>query len=76
MNIDMLQDNWISWRPDLQVFFPEIILPVTAPSAAAVTPLIGQIAEAHDLTSAEVQEVIEDYMMIGFDRPATSHAAA
>lgn len=75
MHVPDLCQNWPDWVGPLQAAFPCTRIPDIYPRAALWDALVVRIAGAHDLTPAEVHEMIEDLVLHDITQPAACQAA-
>ncbi len=75
MDVSDLDTDWNHWVAALQEAFPNARMPDIFPRAALGDALIQRIADAHDLTPAEVREMIEDLVLHDITQPAACRAA-
>ena len=75
MHVSNLSRTWQDWVGPLQVAFPGTPIPDIYPRAALWEALVQRIADAHDLTPAEVNEMIEELVLHDIAQAASSQAA-
>lgn len=75
MNVTRLIRDWTIWAPLLKTNFPHGRFPDGPPTGAKFAALTADLASAHDLTLAEVHEVIEDLSFNAvLEKPASKAA--
>lgn len=75
MDVSDLRQDWSDWVGPLQAAFPNARMPDIYPRAALGDALVGRIADAHDLTRAEVYEMIEDLVLHDIAQASACRAA-
>lgn len=75
MDFKQLRTDWKNWAPQIQRQFPQVQVPDIFPNGALWDAMVSRLACAHDLTQAEVSEILEDHWMMRMARLATAQAA-
>ncbi len=75
MDTSQMHGDWALWGPKLQLHFPQVQIPDIFPHGALWQSLVERVALAHDLTVAEVGEVIEEIALVLTPRTSRSEAA-
>lgn len=75
MDVSDLSEDWADWVSALQAAFPNARMPDIFPRAVLGDALVLRIADSHDLTPAEVREMIEDLVQYNIAQAAACQAA-
>ena len=75
MDVADLGKDWADWVGPLQAVFPNTRIPDIYPRNVLGEALIRRTALAHDLTPAEVREIIEDLVLHDIAQKPGSEAA-